>query len=61
MPSKHIDEATWKKIQSEHVKAVTETALSLKDTEVLKAIIIKGLEKIEKKDYLLIFGDKKSE
>lgn len=59
MPSKHIDESTWKQIQDEHVKAVTETGISIKDTEVLKAIIIKGLKEIEKKDYISMFQCKK--
>lgn len=51
MPSKHIDDATWRKIESETVKAVIATRTSLKDTEVLKILILKGLEEIKPDDY----------
>jgi len=52
MPSKHIDELTWKKVQDETVKAVILTKTSLKDTEVLKILIKKGLKNITDEDYL---------
>ncbi|MEG9491156.1 hypothetical protein [Mannheimia indoligenes] len=52
MPSKHIDELTWKKVQEEHVKAVVLTKKSFKDTEILKILIKKGLETIDNEDYL---------
>ncbi|OOR97660.1 hypothetical protein E5Q53_00415 [Haemophilus parahaemolyticus] len=52
MPSKHIDELTWKKVQDETVKAVILTRTSLKDTEVLKILIKKGLEHITDEDYM---------
>ncbi|MCQ9122781.1 hypothetical protein [Rodentibacter caecimuris] len=52
MPSKHIDENTWKKVQDETVKAVIATKTSLKDTEVLKILIKKGLEHINEQDYI---------
>ncbi|QPB42576.1 hypothetical protein [Rodentibacter haemolyticus] len=59
MPSKHIDEHTWKKVQDETVKAVILTKTSLKDTEILKILIKKGLEHITDNDYLE-FAQKKS-
>ena len=58
MPSKHIDEITWRKVEKEHVKAVVETQSSLKDTEVLKILITKGLECVRDEDYEL-FARKK--
>ncbi|NBH74743.1 hypothetical protein [Rodentibacter pneumotropicus] len=59
MPSKHIDEHTWKKVQEETVKAVILTKTSLKDTEILKILIKKGLENVSENDYLE-FAQKKS-
>ena len=61
MPSKHIDEKTWKMIQDEHVKSVTETGLSIKDTQVLKAVILIGLSTIRKENYIEIFEVKKEQ
>lgn len=60
MPSKHIDETTWRKVEKEHVKAVVTTQSSLKDTEVLKILISKGLECVTAEDYE-IFAKKKKE
>lgn len=51
MPTKHIDDATWRKVEKEHVKAVIATQKSLKDTEILKLLINKGLESISEDDY----------
>ncbi|MBQ4852841.1 hypothetical protein [Pseudoalteromonas sp. MMG012] len=51
MPTKHIDDATWRKVEKEHVKAVVATQRSFKDTEVLKILINKGLEEITEEDY----------
>lgn len=51
MPTKHIDDATWRKVEKEHVKAVVATQKSFKDTEVLKILINKGLEEITEEDY----------
>lgn len=51
MPSKHIDDVTWRKVEKEHVKAVVATQSSLKDTEVLKILIQKGLEQVSDEDY----------
>ncbi|MGY3943742.1 hypothetical protein [Aeromonas tecta] len=51
MPSKHIDDSTWRRVESETVKAVIATRTSLKDTEILKLLILKGLECINEDDY----------
>ncbi|MDH3001500.1 repressor [Chelonobacter oris] len=52
MPTKHIDDLTWKRVQEEHVRAVVLTKTSFKDTEILKLLIRKGLENIQNDDYL---------
>ncbi|EPZ6063340.1 hypothetical protein ACXHH4_006059, partial [Pseudomonas aeruginosa] len=50
MPTKHIDEATWRKVEKETVKAVIHLQASVKDTEVLRWLILKGLEEITPED-----------
>ena len=52
MPTKNIDDITWKKVQEEQVKAVVLTKKSFKDTEILKLLIKKGLENIKEDDYI---------
>ncbi|CAH9054528.1 hypothetical protein PSEHALCIP103_01052 [Pseudoalteromonas haloplanktis] len=51
MPTKHIDDITWRKVEKEHVKAVIATQKSLKDTDILRILINKGLEVINENDY----------
>lgn len=60
MPTKHIDDATWRKVESETVKAVVATKTSLKDTEVLKLLILKGLQEIGEADYIAYINKKKA-
>lgn len=52
MPTKHIDDVTWRKIEKEHVKAVIATQKSLKDADILRILINKGLETIKEEDYI---------
>jgi hypothetical protein len=51
MPTKHIDEKVWRQIEKKAVDAVIQTKLNIKDTEMLKWLIIKGLETIREEDY----------
>lgn len=51
MPTKHIDEDTWRKVEKEAVKATISTKKSIKETEMLKWLILKGLEEITEDDY----------
>ena len=44
MPSKHIDDKTWRKIQDLTVKVVIATQRPIKETEVLNYLIKRGLE-----------------
>jgi len=51
MPTKHIDDVTWRKVEKETVRAVVTSQASIKDTEVLKVLILKGIEGITEEDY----------
>lgn len=44
MPSKHIDEKAWKKIQDLTVKTVIATQRPIRETDILHYLINKGLE-----------------
>lgn len=57
MPSKHIPDETWRKVEQETVKAVIKTRKSIKDTEMLNLLILKGLEQIEEEDYKKVIRD----
>lgn len=59
MPTKHIDEPTWRKIEKQLVKAVTVTKRGFKDAEILKIIINKGIQNISEEDYLEYIKNKK--
>ncbi|WP_201356426.1 hypothetical protein [Amphritea japonica] len=51
MPTKHIDDNTWRKVEKETVRAVVSSQVAFKDTEVLKILILKGLEEISEEEY----------
>lgn len=51
MPTKHIDDETWRKVEKEAVKATIATKKSIKETEMLKWLILKGLEEITEDDF----------
>jgi len=51
MPTKHIDDETWRKVEREAVKATIATKKSIKETEMLKWLILKGLEEITEDDF----------
>ena len=50
MPSKQIDEKTWDKVKDQFVRAVILTKTSLKETDILKLLINKGVESIKGKN-----------
>ncbi|EPL6456948.1 hypothetical protein N0G65_004155 [Providencia rettgeri] len=63
MPTKHINDNTWRLVEKETVKAVIELKVPVKDTEVLDWLIRKGIESITEDDYRKFSkstGDKKS-
>lgn len=51
MPSKHVDDQTWRKVEKETLRAIQSTNFVFKETEILKILIMKGLEEIEESDY----------
>ena len=51
MPTKHIDDETWRKVEKEAVKATIAIKKSVKETEMLKWLILKGLEEITEEDF----------
>lgn len=51
MPTKHIDDVTWRKIEQKTVDAVVKTQKSVKATEMMHWLIKKGLEEITDEDY----------
>lgn len=51
MPTKHINDVQWRKIEKETVRAVTTLGIPVKDTKMLEWIIEKGLKSITKDDY----------
>lgn len=59
MPTKHIDNVTWSKVEKELVKAVLATKQGFKEAEILKIVIEKGLETVNDEDYLKHISDKK--
>lgn len=61
MPTKHIDDKTWRKVEQETVKAVVATKEPLKDTEVLRLLILKGLEVVTVEDYRKLKNDSKED
>jgi hypothetical protein len=46
MPSKHIDDKTWRKIQDLTVKVVIATQRPIKETDVLAYLVKRGLEEV---------------
>lgn len=51
MPTKHIDDDTWRRVGKEAVKATIATKKSIKETEMLRWLILRGLEEINEADY----------
>ena len=51
MATKHIKDATWKKVETMTVKAVIETKTSIKETEMLDFLIKLGLERFKETDF----------
>jgi hypothetical protein len=58
MPSKHIDDKTWRKIQDLTVKTVIATQRPIKETEVLNYLIKRGLEETNVEELKTLAKDK---
>jgi hypothetical protein len=44
MPSKHIDEETWRKIEKKTVEEIVKTHKHIKETDMLKRLVLIGLK-----------------
>lgn len=51
MTVKNINDVTWAKVEKEIVKAVLVTKRGVKDSEILRLLIEKGIENIKEDDY----------
>lgn len=59
MPTKHIPDSTWNKVEKKFVEVIVETKAPVKDTQVLNWLILKGLEEINEEDYRRFIKEKK--
>jgi hypothetical protein len=50
MPTKHIREDTWDKIEKIRIKGIIETKTDIKEKDILDLILRKGIEKIDEAD-----------
>lgn len=55
MPTRHVNDKTWREVEKETVKIVVNTQKSVKEAEVLNLLILKGLEEITEEDYKRLF------
>jgi hypothetical protein len=44
MPSKHIDDETWRKIEKKTVEEIVKTQKHIKETDMLKRLVLIGLK-----------------
>lgn len=51
MPTKHIDDETWRKVEQAAVKATISTKKSVKETQMLRWLILRGLEQMTDADF----------
>lgn len=50
MPTKHIKDDTWDKIEKIRIKGIIETKTDIKEKDILDLILRKGIEKIDEED-----------
>ena len=51
MPTKHIDDQTWRRVEKETLRAVMASNHVFKETEILKMLILKGINEIKDEEY----------
>ncbi len=56
MPTKHIDDTAWRLVETEVVKAVTESQSGIKDTKLMNYALMKGLKSLNREDYYKLAG-----
>lgn len=59
MPTKHIQDKTWDKVQEQFVKAVVTTKAGFKETEILNLLIDIGIRNVTEEDYIRLALQKK--
>nr|DAM88520.1 MAG TPA: hypothetical protein [Inoviridae sp.] len=52
MPTKHIQDKTWDRVQEQYVKAVVATKSGFKETEILNLLIDIGIKHVTEEDYM---------
>ena len=58
MPTKHIPDGIWRKVEKEIVKAVIATQRPIKESEMIEILLNKGLESMGEKDYQKLKAEK---
>lgn len=48
MPSKHIDDETWRKIEKKTVEEIVKKRVHIKETDMLKRLVLIGLKHYDK-------------
>lgn len=51
MPTKHIDEETWKKVEKKMVEIIIDTKKSIKEGKLLKQLILIGLKHYDEEQF----------
>ena len=51
MPTKHVDDETWNMVEKKTMKAIFKLKKPIKETEMLKWLILKGLSEIKDDDF----------
>lgn len=59
MPSKHVNDDTWRLVEKETVKAIKELEKAVPETKVMDFLIRKGIEAVEVEDYRELIDKKK--
>lgn len=51
MTTRHIDDQVWRRVEEKTMEAIFELKTPVKQTEMLKWLILKGLEEISEDDF----------
>lgn len=59
MPSKHIKEKTWQRIEELRIKGIIETKTDIKERDLLELILEKGIKRIDEIELELLAKKRK--
>ena len=59
MPSKHIKEETWQRIEELRIKGIIETKTDIKERDLLELILEKGIKRIDEIELELLAKKRK--